>query len=549
MMGRNENSVPWSCVIALSCVLVVGCASGVHIHNNAEAQRARRALETYEKMDLGSITRIGIDNVTALNEVETETHNKLARLGFQIELSEIIGSTPKPSTEEGQLAQGWLRLVEETDSALKSLGSSLDTPKPDIESSLMHFEENTRDLEHEIRVFESTASDFRTGYPDSPLETNWKKVVRDDAKLTALFAKHKTPEQQQEDYREWVVDPAHLVHEISDKVKAGSVSAPEELRNEIAALEKSLKERKSQTRKLTAAFKAAKNALAEAEKSLALAEEQKDTKVIDAMRVKAKEKINGAVEEMGKVFKKGANIPVLGERLNVSVLMDLTSRLDDLKGAEDSPGYKVATSLLEILRTDPEMSERLGLGSVPPINALILELALHRMKYEQARARQNYEDADLRFLKLIRSTYTEEARAYVWTAASIREKRKREAEAVAAQRLSQAQLNTLRESPIDAYFNGKATAEMKAAVVRALTAYGVAQTRGFDQRRGIDIERRALVRRNGLEMSRISLTAWNALLRAPLDEIVRYHEGGITSREVADALFAIGLGAIAVGVN
>ena len=117
------------CAVALSCLLLMSCAHGVHLHNEADAERARKALETYETVDLGSITRVGIENVTALNEAEAETQARLTQLGFQIELTDLIASNPEVSDKNGKLAQGWPRLVEETEDVLKALGSSIDPRK------------------------------------------------------------------------------------------------------------------------------------------------------------------------------------------------------------------------------------------------------------------------------------------------------------------------------------------------------------------------------------------------------------------------------------
>ena len=55
-------------------------------------------------------------------------------------------------------------------------------------------------------------------------------------------------------------------------------------------------------------------------------------------------------------------------------------------------------------------------------------------------------------------------------------------------------------------------------------------------------------RAQSLEMTEIAVGTWNDLIRAPLAEIVVYHEGGITSEEIARLINALGVMAIAVGV-
>lgn len=50
-------------------------------------------------------------------------------------------------------------------------------------------------------------------------------------------------------------------------------------------------------------------------------------------------------------------------------------------------------------------------------------------------------------------------------------------------------------------------------------------------------------------LSEVSLTAWKDFIRAPIQEIASYHDGGLRSEDVANLIRAIGLGGIAVGVN
>ena len=52
-----------------------------------------------------------------------------------------------------------------------------------------------------------------------------------------------------------------------------------------------------------------------------------------------------------------------------------------------------------------------------------------------------------------------------------------------------------------------------------------------------------------VDLSSIALEARNDLIRAPLQEITAYHEGGIRTEEIAALLQALSMAGIAVGVN
>ena len=64
-----------------------------------------------------------------------------------------------------------------------------------------------------------------------------------------------------------------------------------------------------------------------------------------------------------------------------------------------------------------------------------------------------------------------------------------------------------------------------------------------------DVRKNEAIRRKGREASKIALAAWNDYIQAPLLEIKTYHEGGITTEEIANLLQVIGLGAISGGFN
>ncbi|MEM7204094.1 MAG: hypothetical protein AAF628_27780 [Planctomycetota bacterium] len=498
---------------------------GVHLHNEAEAERARKALATYDEVELDALTETGITNVERLTESEKETRRKFHRIALQIELCDVIGGVPTRPQERD--LTGWRLLAKQVnEEAAAYPAASLD--------AILNKPSNERGLALDVRSLRSATDEFRGFNPESPLPTDLEKIPADETALEALFIQHGTGNDEKGEY-ETLYRRANAVREMQTLVDAAAVPLPEELSTKIRERRAAIRERKHIAANLESEFIAAKKTVAEAEKQLALAEEKKDTQIIDALREKLGRKLRKVTRVLEEGLEKTEEIPAFSERLKVTALMDVITRIEGLR--EGSVGHGVAASMLEVLRTDNEISERLGLGSPPPINALLLELALHQLRYEQAIARQGYDEEDLRLLELQRETYEREASAVLSAA--------REVSQVPA-----ALATTLESTPLDQCLqDAGVSAEGKEHLTRAIIFYGAARTLGRDRRNELDIERRNLVRRHSLDQSRISLTAWNAVIRSPLREIVDYHESGITSEDIAKLVYAAGLTAIAVGVN
>lgn len=89
----------------------------------------------------------------------------------------------------------------------------------------------------------------------------------------------------------------------------------------------------------------------------------------------------------------------------------------------------------------------------------------------------------------------------------------------------------------------------KEIIAAALLNYALA--RHYDEMEfELDIRERDDYRNASLSYSEVSLEAWNDLIRAPLQEIAAYHEGGIRSEQIANLLRALqAAGVITIGVR
>jgi len=86
-------------------------------------------------------------------------------------------------------------------------------------------------------------------------------------------------------------------------------------------------------------------------------------------------------------------------------------------------------------------------------------------------------------------------------------------------------------------------------VVEALVRYSNSWNMGRLQQEEVDYRLIALGHERVLDTSEIALAHWQNLVGIPLDRLVAWHESGIRPELIAQVVQAIGLAAIAVGVN
>ena len=530
---------------------LAGC-QGVHFHNQADAKRAAKAVETYESVELFSVIETGIANVDALTAAEIETKKNLDQAEAGILTSDILGSIPTT----GDQPAGWPLLLDDTNKALESFGLSLfneperiESLNAEIKESLANLEPNTllerlvfalpanvRERRDEIETHEELVSEFHDFYPDhNVLPTDCEKTPRNRTQLDKLFDKEGLPDgEAKEDYGQLSLESCNHILELQAKIEMANriVNANEDVSELAKLLTKtrvSVADRKSRADSLRKSFKEAERELARAEKALSDAADG-DNDALDAL----KKKLADSLEKLEELGKKAADLPLVGDELNADLLGGLVTRVNELAPDQDSAEAIVAKGLLSILKTNPGISRRLGYEAVPSVNVLLLELALQRLNYQMAFAQFEKEKSELGLLEQSFASWQDELQSWVQVATALR-----------ARNLARPDLTN--GKPLVKYLP-MASPEEQEDIIRALVAYNLALS-DRARREMIGIEQRNLIRRTSLEASKIALTAWNDLIRVPLNEVKAYHDGGITTEEIAALINAVGLTAIAVGVN
>ena len=249
-----------------------------------------------------------------------------------------------------------------------------------------------------------------------------------------------------------------------------------------------------------------------------------------------RDKSNEYQEKIKYILDLSKNLPLIGNEIKSELIADMLTKYENLLNDGDSTEISMAKEILGILGRDPEVAYRLGLRRqrVPSLNALILELAIHRLRYQYAISQFDFDKLKLKLLREKKATYDNELIACIKVGNAVDE-------------LGKDERKKLTNNSLDVYFK-KASPEHKKLVIKALTAFGTAQAYGINSRLLIDDKLTALERNTNLKDSQLALTTWKDYIGAPLKEIKAYHEGGITYDDVAKTMYAVGLGVIAGGV-
>jgi hypothetical protein len=193
----------------------------------------------------------------------------------------------------------------------------------------------------------------------------------------------------------------------------------------------------------------------------------------------------------------------------------------------------VSNRLLTLLKTYPDVAGPLRAADKPPVNLLLLELTVQRLEYQRLNAQLQADRDRLKILHAQRELIVHRATGWIKLVE-------------AAEKLTI--IDRLRMTPIAAV-HATTAQEQRTRLTQVLDAYAEIRVRYDGPAAGLAFDnddRRRVLR---FDLSEIALTAWKDFVRAPLQEVAAYHEGGLTPEDLANVIHAIGLGGIAVGVN
>lgn len=177
-----------------------------------------------------------------------------------------------------------------------------------------------------------------------------------------------------------------------------------------------------------------------------------------------------------------------------------------------------------------------------PLTAIVLKEKQLELDIVAARKREAFYDNTLALLREQEAAYRDEL-AFLGQSELIR----RELEATGC--LSE--VSNQESEYLEQLFTDKDVKVVKCRerVFRLLAQYSAAWTIGRVKSEQIDYRLIALHHESALDTSEIAFQKWDSLLGLPMNQLVAFYETGLKPEDIMSIIQALGLGAIAVGVN
>jgi hypothetical protein len=523
-------------------------ACSFHLHSPENAKRARAALDTFEKLKVDSVVATGRSNMAELSKAQLETRQRVSETLTKVDLANVIGAEPDdPKEREPQaLGPGWRDLMAETTAVLDRYGLLTEDGKytdPGVlaSRSIRNRASNKLQLSNNRQTYRAFVEDYKAANPvagtqDTQCKTVLAKVP--DANKTPSLPTNE-PSQKWDRYTKSIAPMCRRLAEQEDVLKEAEValrkdSEYQRLADQITQLEGELTQSETTSKELLEKYEAAKKRFVEAEREAAKRTVAQQTAAVKSEFEAAQAKLNDAVkdiEDVVDVSQKAAEF--LQVQIKTDILETLLSQAKALSGDPKAAATGPAQQqLLAAVKKYPDIASRLKAAEVPPVNVLLLELAIQRLHYRRLQAGRDAKKDILTILKLQAEAHADGAAAWI-----------RVMDNVVLAREAKVDLNT----PVLAAFTSS-TPVGRQRIAEALVAYAFAKQSSEYKLNVLNAQLRDRYRAQSLEMTEIAVGTWNDLIRAPLAEIVVYHEGGITSEEIARLINALGVMAIAVGV-
>lgn len=527
--------------VFVTAIAVSACS--LHLHSPENAKRARAALDTYEKLKVDSVVTTGRGNMAELSKAQLETRQRMSEVLAKVDLAGVIGAEPREPGKPG-LGPGWSKLIPETQAALgpyKLLEDGVYSKDGLVAArSIRDRASNTRHLDNDLRSYRALVESYRAATPTPGTQGTECKTV-----LATVPTIEPPPRPANEPPRKWdlyttVIAPAcrglkeqeDVLKETDDALKRDRDYLT--IAEQITELEGELKQSEAAAAALLEAYEDAKKKLVEAEREAATRTVAQQTAATKAEVEAAQAKLGEAVKAIDSVVGASQQAAELVQvQVKTDLLETILSNARALSGDPKATAAKPTQQLLAIVKKYPDVAGRLKAADVPPVNVLLLELAIQRLHYRRLQAGRDAKKDIVAILKLQREAHADSTASWIRVMDNVIKARDEE-------RVD------LRLVLFDSFTSSTPIGRQRIAEI--LVGYAFAKLSGEDRMNIVKAKLRDRYRAQSLEMTEIAVGTWNDLIRAPLSEITAYHEGGITSEEIARLINALGIMAIAVGV-
>jgi hypothetical protein len=528
-------------VVSLALGVLATASCGLHLHNPSDATQARGATDGFNQLKLDAGLSTARDNVATLTTEEIDTRRNTGLMLVRRDALSVISFKPvKPSP--GALAAGWPKLLQETDDALRRYQLAVDSRSAAQILLMTRRLENAENLALEQRVYVSLVQTYkRPGKPGTQ-----SIECRDVLAKKPFSATPPTGEDVDRwtHYREQIAPACERIRaaqEMVDDLEALLRRDPtySTLVKELEVLDGELTASEKAEQEVAGRYEKAKKGLADAEARLAKAtgkgasdEEKKEVDDIKKTVKDATMALEDAVDGSKKV-------PLIASVVKGDLLNEVIGNAKFLSGDSNAPADEVTKQLASALKRYPDVAARFSAARNPTVNVYILELALQRLEYRQLVEERSAKKDIVTLLKAKQATIIEGATAWGRVAETLL-KPPADFPDELKTRVETAPVASVLSKPGE-----KGVFFVREAVVRYLAAKVLEDV----ELPTFEIKLADRYYRSSINYSEIALQARNDLIRAPLQEITTYHEGGIRTEEIAALLQALGVAGVAVGVN
>lgn len=263
-----------------------------------------------------------------------------------------------------------------------------------------------------------------------------------------------------------------------------------------------------------------------------------------------KKKLCDVLDKLAKLGDSG--VKVLSEQR----LSRINTILEAMSGLEPSAGETPLEPSLALLSASSRFAQALRqyqlAGTLPALEPLLIEKQLASAQLAYAQAGEELAKARVRYAQEFKDASFLEADLLLKAKAelgSLGPAPAADTACAAATAVFCASMRQLLEDKTLAQTAGGAGESPGRRAYRAMALLSESYSVARDRQQAAELKLIDTDYRDSLLRSEASITAWNALISTPIDQLKAYHAGGVTPQEAAQLLQALGLIGIAVRIK
>jgi hypothetical protein len=522
-----------------------GCS--LHLHRPADAKQAQTAIETYDKVSFDGVVKTARDNAAALDKAEGDAIQQLTELVIRRDLAGLITEVP---VRDADLPRGWFKLIGQIKAELGPLGildGSGTRVAPGTAADAQRLTNRITNREYvtsDRANLDLLVRDYTRGPTPGTQPTRCDYPVPAKATPQAveqimidIVAQDPPP---MESPRKWRFYRTLLVPTCAAILKKEAEAdlavlmmtehAYKDLADKVNALETDLGVRDGTAKRLRDKYSQAKAAFEATQTKLA-------DLTISTQTDKAKAElpaVQKAAADLSSAITDARKIPYVEAWVKTDLVTQVIANLQAAGGRGGDAANATTKQFLTLLQEYPDVAARLRAGATPSMNVLLMELTIQRLALRRATVERDKIADEVNLLRAQRDLRVERAAAWLRVADTVQ---------------GLTSVPALESRPLVGVYAGSNDGKEKARIEDVLQAYAFTRLKYELLDASLTFQERQRERAYAMDMNEVALITWRDFIRAPLQEISTYHEGGIRSEDLANLIQAIGMAGITAGLS